>query len=441
MVNALISSFFALGGDHDPDSSVQVLGIRTDGRTQQWVYKEVREVGSFDEVGGRGQLVASENLRRGVMRLIIIKEGRKETRKKEKNMRYVYHMEKAEIATSAFAMYHASKTRTTLYHSFKLKPTKRCDRRMLYQVKPAQLVNGVGFIPMRGSGRVFDPRLEQLMGNFPWNSHKKGEELGNVSTSENPYHSGGPFSHNHVQDVNSTLNMGTLNDVTNNRHFKKTRTGESNCKAKQEFSIQNETFLLCRDLKGIMVNLGLFSDIKPLISAVLGSGNVKKGLLLTPFHEGDELIWGIHDLLTAYAEAIGLHQIELAEARIDEKLQDNIQRLIQPSSKLFIDVVEFDIGEGSQWSVVIQAMATFELGLSTPVRSQYSQLQSDERHPRIRTLIGPYKLAVVEDMSLAHCFSQLHNILYQPHQILNYIQQFQNKLVSHLHQENISHGN
>ncbi|KAJ9547973.1 hypothetical protein OSB04_020516, partial [Centaurea solstitialis] len=65
----------------------------------------------------------------------------------------------------------------------------------------------------------------------------------------------------------------------------------------------------------IMVNLGLFSEIKPLLSVnvrfripyytqwgqslvvcgsepVLGSGNVKKGLLLTPFHEGDELIWG-----------------------------------------------------------------------------------------------------------------------------------------------------
>ncbi|KVI12197.1 Carbohydrate-binding-like fold [Cynara cardunculus var. scolymus] len=64
-----------------------------------------------------------------------------------------------------------------------------------------------------------------------------------------------------------------------------------------------------------MVNLGLFSEIKPLLSVnvrfripyytqwgqslvvcgsepVLGSGNVKKGLLLTPFHEGDELIWG-----------------------------------------------------------------------------------------------------------------------------------------------------
>ncbi|KAL8208493.1 hypothetical protein R6Q57_007905 [Mikania cordata] len=64
-----------------------------------------------------------------------------------------------------------------------------------------------------------------------------------------------------------------------------------------------------------MVNLGLFSEIKPLVSVnvrfripyytqwgqslvvcgsvpVLGSGNVKKGLLLTPFHEGDELIWG-----------------------------------------------------------------------------------------------------------------------------------------------------
>ncbi|KAL7588975.1 hypothetical protein Lser_V15G38764 [Lactuca serriola] len=64
-----------------------------------------------------------------------------------------------------------------------------------------------------------------------------------------------------------------------------------------------------------MVNLGLFSEIKPLASVnvrfripyytqwgqslvvcgsepVLGSGNVKKGLLLTPFHEGDALIWG-----------------------------------------------------------------------------------------------------------------------------------------------------
>ncbi|XP_076941178.1 4-alpha-glucanotransferase DPE2-like [Bidens hawaiensis] len=64
-----------------------------------------------------------------------------------------------------------------------------------------------------------------------------------------------------------------------------------------------------------MVNLGLFSEIKPLVSVnvrfripyytlwgqslvvsgsepVLGSGNVKKGLLLTPFREGDELIWG-----------------------------------------------------------------------------------------------------------------------------------------------------
>ncbi|PWA90321.1 disproportionating enzyme 2 [Artemisia annua] len=64
-----------------------------------------------------------------------------------------------------------------------------------------------------------------------------------------------------------------------------------------------------------MVNLGLFSEIKPVMSVnvrfripyytqwgqslvvcgsepVLGSGNVKKGLLLTAFHEGDELIWG-----------------------------------------------------------------------------------------------------------------------------------------------------
>lgn len=63
------------------------------------------------------------------------------------------------------------------------------------------------------------------------------------------------------------------------------------------------------------MNLGLFSEIKPLASVnvrfripyytqwgqslvvcgsepVLGSGNVKKGLLLTPFHEGDALIWG-----------------------------------------------------------------------------------------------------------------------------------------------------
>lgn len=64
-----------------------------------------------------------------------------------------------------------------------------------------------------------------------------------------------------------------------------------------------------------MVNLGLFTEIKPVVSVnvrfripyytqwgqslvvcgsepVLGSGNVKKGLLLTAFHEGDELIWG-----------------------------------------------------------------------------------------------------------------------------------------------------
>nr|XP_043619388.1 4-alpha-glucanotransferase DPE2 isoform X2 [Erigeron canadensis] len=63
-----------------------------------------------------------------------------------------------------------------------------------------------------------------------------------------------------------------------------------------------------------MVNLGLFSEIKPLVSVnvrfripyytqwgqslvvcgsepMLGSGNVKKGILLTPFHEGEELIW------------------------------------------------------------------------------------------------------------------------------------------------------
>ncbi|CAK9170449.1 unnamed protein product [Ilex paraguariensis] len=63
-----------------------------------------------------------------------------------------------------------------------------------------------------------------------------------------------------------------------------------------------------------MVNLGLFSGNKPVKSAivsfripyytqwgqsllvcgsepVLGSWNVKNGLLLSPFHQGDELIW------------------------------------------------------------------------------------------------------------------------------------------------------
>lgn len=61
------------------------------------------------------------------------------------------------------------------------------------------------------------------------------------------------------------------------------------------------------------------------------------------------------------------------------------------------------------------------------LQSRYLQLQSDERHPRICTLSGPYKFVEEEDMSLAHCFFQLHNIPYQLHRILNYIQYLKKK--------------
>ena len=122
---------------------------------------------------------------------------------------------------------------------------------------------------------------------------------------------------------------------------------------------------------------------------------------------------GIHDLLTAYAEAIGLHQIELAEViqtcicekstpngsaleRLalnlfpcaengKEYLKQESMRNFKPAFRGFyeifpygrfahfttnstileaipthvdsVHVVDFDMGEGSQWAVVIQAMA------------------------------------------------------------------------------------
>lgn len=98
---------------------------------------------------------------------------------------------------------------------------------------------------------------------------------------------------------------------------------------------------------------------------------------------------------------------------------------IQTTMKRHIKIINESI-----LSIIVTRVVEYLLGMYKTMilmsmlilQSRYLQLQSGERHPKICTLSDYGKFVEKEGMSLVHCFFQLHNILYQLHRNLGYVQ-------------------